>query len=235
MNEWYPFATRRPGPANKQGYTGLTASTKRGDTKHDAGGPAWAGIYERLDSTTQISWHFTIGADRIEQHYSILAPCWHSGDTDPRDGVRGNIDLVGIEHLRVGDQLSPWQVEQTAALSRWLADQFGYHTFARYPDMDGQSWMMAEHRELSATSCPSGRIPWDGVFAQLPVTSGILASVEDMEDLADLRTLRYFFGAIARGEKFTVPISDLPNTLGFQVRDERDVDNPNAFVVIRKG
>lgn len=165
----YPQATWRPGPDWKVGYSFQGESgPKRGDVKHSAEG-WWDGIHSVLDGPRTASWHFTIGLDRCEQHYPIDAYCWHAGDVDDDGAVAANIDLVGIEHLGVaGQPLTPYQIDMTAKISRWCAEQFGLDAFARYPTQDGV-WTLVEHREVSdvPTSCPSGRIPWDRIIVAL--------------------------------------------------------------------
>lgn len=168
--EWCPFAVYYPGPALKQGYPvwGLGPAKKSGEVKHDAGGSSWDALHGELNGPVQKSWQFTIGPDRLEQHYPLSACCWHCGDTDPSDGVRGNIDFVGVEHLRVGSSLSSFQIDMTVKLSQWMALQFGVYIFERYPIIAaGSIWTMAEHNEMSATQCPSGRIPWSTILDNL--------------------------------------------------------------------
>ena len=173
---WAPFATRRDGPAWKVGYSYQgEGGPKRGDVKHSAEG-YWPGIYSRLDGPDRASWHFTVGYDRVEQHYPITAFCWHAGDVDDDGGVAANIDLVGIEHLGVrGEPLTPYQVEMTTKITRWCADQFLLRTFSRYPAQDG--WTLVEHNQVSdvATACPSARIPW------LPILVALTAPQEEDE------------------------------------------------------
>jgi len=156
----------------KVGYVSLghgIRGPKRGDAKHSAEG-YWGGIHQALDNLARrASWHFTVGYDRTEQHYEVSAHTWHSGDVDDDGGVRGNVDLVGIEHLGMaGDPLTDYQVEMTERLSRWCAEQFGRDAkFTRYPDQSG--WVLVEHNEVSdvPTACPSGRIPWARILRDL--------------------------------------------------------------------
>ena len=176
MNERCPFAVWRPAPLTKTGYPELGVGykgPKRGDVKHSAEG-GWGGIYSALDSLTRrASWHFTVGYDRIEQHYDLSAHCWHAGDTDDDGGVKANIDLVGIEHLGVaGERLTLDQIDMTTRLSAWCAEQFGRSAFRRFDGWDSDEaevWLLVEHKEVSnePTACPSGRIPWDVILAKL--------------------------------------------------------------------
>lgn len=169
--QWWPEAVRRPGPASKAGYfLGLTWP-KNGDVKHSAEG-FWPGIHSVLDDLNRrASWHFTIGYDRVEQHYPVDMNCWHGGDVDDDGGVRANIDCVGIEHLgQAGTPLTPYQIEMTAKLSRWLMDTRGITVVTR--KTDGVGWKVLEHNEVSdvPTSCPSNRIQWPLVIAAITKT-----------------------------------------------------------------
>lgn len=172
MAEWCPFAIRRDGPFNKQGYSGVSAHRKRGQVNHSAEG-YWPGIYQVLDSVRQVSWHFTIGYDRIEQHYPVSSDCWHAGDADNDDGVAANIDLIGIEHLgRVGEPLTEYQIDANVRLTKWLSENAGITTtYARFPEQYGV-WTLVEHNQVGdlRTDCPSGRIPWDEIMERLAPT-----------------------------------------------------------------
>ncbi|KKK88012.1 hypothetical protein LCGC14_2747500, partial [marine sediment metagenome] len=168
LTEWAPFATRRNGPSWKVGYSFAgEGGPKRGDVKHSADG-WWGGIHSVLDGPKPVSWQFTVGFDRTEQHYPISAHCYHAGDTDDDGGVAANIDLVGIEHLGISDVLTPYQREMTVRISQFCAEQFGLRTFARYPQQQ-DVWTLVEHNEVSnlPTNCPSGRIPWSAIIRML--------------------------------------------------------------------
>lgn len=168
---WCPFAVRYPGPANKVGAGGQVASPKRGEVKHSAEG-YWDGAHNVLwDVGVQSSWHFTVGDDRIEQHYALDANCWHANDTDPDGLVRSNFALVGVEHLGVAGvdlSLTPSQTARTEELTMWMAQQFGRTAYGRYPAQLGL-WTLAEHNQVGndPTACPSGRIPWEVIMSDL--------------------------------------------------------------------
>lgn len=162
-----PFAIWRPGPTWKGGYVingAMTkASKKRGEIKHSAEGRSWNGIYSVLDGPARSCFHFTVGYDRIEQHYDVDWNCWHGADADADDFVSANIDLDGIEHLGIaGDPLTPYQVDATTRLSAWLMETRGYDEATRIFN-DRLRWLIAEHNETAdpghGTSCPSERIP----------------------------------------------------------------------------
>lgn len=165
----YPRAIWRPGPAEKAGYfwpLGYSAP-KRGEVKHSAEG-YWPGLDSVLfDLNRRSSWHFTIGYDRVEQHYDVDVNCWHGGDIGDDGGVRANIDTVGVEHLgRAGQPLTPYQVDETVRLSQWLVQTRGFTSAQRG---SGPGWRLDEHNEVSDayTSCPSGRIPWGLIVPRL--------------------------------------------------------------------
>ncbi len=148
------------------GYVGLgLTAPKIGEVKHSAVGflPA---IFSQLDGPTQVSWHFSIAFNgTIYQHYPVAGICWHAGS------ARWNIDTVGIEHEggAPGNENEPLTVAQTVAttqLTAWLAEQFGRTGgYARYPA--AAQWWLLEHRQIHATACPSGRIPWDAILQAL--------------------------------------------------------------------
>jgi hypothetical protein len=173
MSGWCPFVTRRPGPAGKTGYSFVgEAGPKRGEVDHSAEG-WWPGIYSRLDGPALASWHFTIGLDRTEQHYDFRAHCWHAGDVDDDGAVAANLDFIGKEHLGLaGQPLNAYQVDMSARISEWCAEQEGRDIFRRFdgwdPDEPGL-WLLAEHKQVSdvPTACPSDRIPWEIIIAAL--------------------------------------------------------------------
>lgn len=179
MSLWMPGAIIRPGPTWKVGYTYPGEfSPKRGDVKHSAEG-GWAGIHAVLDGPRFSSWQFTVGYDHFEQHYPFNANCWHCGDVDDDGGVSGNIDFLGIEHLGMASQLlTAYQIQTTASITDWCSDQEQRDHISRFdgwdPD-DGFTWLLAEHHEISDvfTECPSDRIPWDLIYAELVAGGGM--------------------------------------------------------------
>jgi len=165
MIEWCPWAIRRDGPADKQGYGSVTSTLKRGEIKHSMVGSFDAAM-NVLDSTSRVSWHFSGKKDGlIFQHYGLSAVCWHGG-------TRANNErYIGVEHEGGGptnfsEPLTEAQISSTSALTAWLAEQFGFMLYARYPDQIG-AWELTEHREVHATACPSSRIPWQEVMRRL--------------------------------------------------------------------
>jgi len=148
MNLICPFATQNPGPPD---LVYPQVNTFSGAILHSAEGH-WSGVYGPLDTMRQrrVSWHFSIHQDGyLEQHYALGRSCWHAGNQ------AANLRLVGIEHEgRVGEALTPLQLAKSIELVRWIAQQGQWDGLQR----DGN---LFEHREFYATSCPSGRIPWE--------------------------------------------------------------------------
>ncbi len=163
---WLSFCARRPGPAWKTGYgTGdRTLAQIEGVVDHSMEG-SLASAYSVLDGPAQSSWTFSLPAvGEPIQHYSLEKIPWHAGlpgDRRHDTSLIGNLTLVGKEHEGVAGE--PWTGNQTywsaridVAL-RELCPAFGANPPTRRLNM----W---EHRELSATSCPSGRNPWNAKF-----------------------------------------------------------------------
>ena len=172
---WLSFCARRPGPAWKTGYgTGdRTLAQIEGVVDHSM---EWymAGAYSVLDGPRQASWTFSIPKyGEPAQHYPLKKITWHAGimgDRKQDTSLIGNLTLVGKEHEGVAGQ--PWtdnQIFWSAKIDvalRQLCPQFGKHP----PTLRLNMW---EHRWLSATSCPSGRNPWNAKFA-------LISSLEDV-------------------------------------------------------
>lgn len=169
MIDWLPFCVRRDGPPSKAGYPQFpVAIPMRGEVKHSAEG-GWDGAHAVLDDLNRrSSWHFTIGYDRVEQHYSLASKCWHAGDVGDDQGVRANLELWGTEHLGVaGEPLTDYQVAATVKLTQALMREAGLATAHRSTAYG--AFALPEHKEVSdlPTACPSGRIPWGVIMPQL--------------------------------------------------------------------
>jgi N-acetyl-anhydromuramyl-L-alanine amidase AmpD len=151
----FPTGSWRPGPKSKQGYDGLAVNAVKGVICHSMVG-SFAGAMSRLDSADRASWHFSVCKDgRVFQHYDTLAVTWHAGSRI------WNSKLIGIEHEggapgNEGEPLTDAQKAASVALVRWLAKTHGF-PLVRF---NGLSGALFEHRDVYATSCPSGRIPW---------------------------------------------------------------------------
>jgi len=156
------FAKWIPGPSGKQGgYPSYPYGTaKLGVINHSAEG--WrAGLAAVLTNPSAGSWHFTVYRDgSIEQHYDSDAVCWHCG-VRPEWRKESNATLVGIEHEGVaGMALTEAQYQSSLKVNRWLFEIYKWGQ----PQLKVNLW---EHGWLSATSCPSGRIPWDRLIKDL--------------------------------------------------------------------
>ena len=163
---WLSFCARRSGPEWKTGYgTGdRTLGQIEGVVDHSMEG-SLAAAYGVLDGPTQASWTFSIPkVGEPAQHYSLQKIPWHAGimgDRKQDTALIGNLTLVGKEHE--GKKGEPWtdnQIFWSARIDvalRELCPAFG----ANPPALRKNMW---EHRWLSATSCPSGRNPWEEKF-----------------------------------------------------------------------
>jgi N-acetyl-anhydromuramyl-L-alanine amidase AmpD len=116
----------------------------------------------------QASWHFSIPKTGPPlQHYPLEAITWHAGlpgDRKTDTSLVGNLTLVGIEHEDYPDNmLNENQIHWTAEISKEIR-RLCPHVGASPPTRRLNLW---EHRELSATSCPSGLIPWANILEEL--------------------------------------------------------------------
>ena len=180
---WMPEAIKKPGHPDKVGYDELgfgNKGPKRGTVVHSAEG--WRTELLRLvkDINRRASWHFSVLTDgTIWQHYPIDAHCWHSGDTDDDGGVRGNLELGGVEEEGLaGTPLTTEQNESTARIIIFNANYFNRDDiYTRYPIMPTGGWTLAEHNQISNTytACPSDRVDWEALMALL-----VTQEVEDM-------------------------------------------------------
>ena len=185
---WLSFCARRPGPSWKTGYgTGdRTLAQIEGVVDHNAEGSI-SGLYSVLDGPRQASWTFSIPkVGEPIQHYPLEKITWHAGlpgDRRHDTSLIGNLTLVGKEHEGVAGE--PWtenQLHWSAKIDvalRALCPSFGKNP----PTLRLNMW---EHRWLSATSCPSGRNPWNAKFALI---SSLEDKMTDAEFLAMLEKL----------------------------------------------
>lgn len=168
---WLAFCTRRPGPARKQGYPGVagrTLSQIEGEVKHSMEGYL-AGALGVLDNLSrQASWHFSIPKSGPPlQHFPLEAIAWHAGlpgDRRVDTSLIGNLTLVGEEHEDYPDnRLNENQIHWSTRISKAVR-QVSPHVAAAPPTLRVNLW---EHRWLSATSCPSGLIPWAEIIQRV--------------------------------------------------------------------
>ena len=170
MNEWCPFAVSLPGPINKQGYD-INTRIGKGAIIHSAEGE-WPGMLGRLESTAQVSWHFSIlQRGVVVQAYPLSAICWHGGSPYP------NKRWVGIEcEGRAGDPVSGVQLDALVGLLLWMDEQEQWPSFIH--DRGGP---ILEHNWFYATACPSGRIPWEEVIDMAMLFQELKARLSALE------------------------------------------------------
>ena len=177
---WLSFCARYLGPPAKTGYgTGdRTLREIEGVVDHSMEG-SLAAAYAVLDGPQQSSWTFSIPrVGEPVQHYSLEKIPWHAGlpgDRRQDTSLIGNLTLVGKEVEGVAGE--PWtenQLHWSAKIDvalRALCPSFG----ANPPTLRLNMW---EHNWLTATSCPSGRNPWNAKFV-------LINELEDTEDDMD--------------------------------------------------
>lgn len=151
---WFDGAIKRPGPAWKVGYAVFGRTSKKDSVvDHSSEGPL-AATLGVLDSWRTASWQFTNDDSALYQHYPISDVCWHAG-------FEANKRCVGVENTgRKSEPLTGAQYNHLVQLHLWLKEQGVLTVCERRVDL----W---EHNEWMATDCPSGRIPWDRLIADL--------------------------------------------------------------------
>lgn len=166
---WLPWCVKRPGPASKQGYPGIPSRTLaqiEGEVKHSAEG-SLAATFAVLDNERRIaSWHFTLAQNGlVYQHYPLEAITWHAGlpgDRRQDTSLIGNLTLIGEEHEGVvGEPLTHAQLASSIRLS----EDVRRLSLGANPPLLRKN--LFEHNWLSATNCPSGRIPWEKIIPAL--------------------------------------------------------------------
>ena len=177
---WLDWAVRVPGPADK-----VSSGTNPvlGYVPHSAVG-YYGGWASRLFSTDRrpdgrytpyaaASVHGWIAYDgAVTQHYPLTAACWASGSSYP------NGNFVAFENEGGFDPhdepLTPAQISANVRIIRELAEWRGWSGFRRPADANDTSANLYEHCECVRwgslpTACPSKRIPWDAILAELLV------------------------------------------------------------------
>lgn len=159
---WIDWAIRKPGPANK-----VNAGTNQvyGIFLHSAEGYE-QGLWSQL-ANAPVSWHLTNLFDgRLYQHYPLTARCWHA--------TAANQSYVGMEHegrVLVEPTLTDAQIRTAVKVIQEIKAK--YIWLARRPNSAiDTSHTLWEHKEVvrlggSSSACPSGRIPWQTILAQL--------------------------------------------------------------------
>jgi hypothetical protein len=155
---WHPDAVICAGPVSKTGENPIFVRNGRGAVLHSMEGYMRAAL-DRLDNYPDDSWHFSVPKQPLldgpfYQHYPIVTVCWHAGSAPP------NLAYFGIEHEGVvGESLTEHQIDCDVAILTWAFD----NDMEPWPGFIRRDTLW-EHRELYATACPSGRIPWDEVI-----------------------------------------------------------------------
>lgn len=166
---WLDWAIRLPGPLNKNLNPGV--NPVRGIFMHSAEG--YAGTL--LDPNSQWgyrgnhSWHLTNLFDgTVYQHYPFTARCHHA--------TAANNSYVGVENE--GDapkesSLTEPQINSAVRFIREISEWKGWQAKRPLSQFD-ISHTLWEHNEVvriggSASSCPSGRIPWTEILNRLTI------------------------------------------------------------------
>ncbi len=154
----YPDAIWRP--TDKHGYPNSDAHLQNGVVIHSMEGSLQAG-FGVLDGPRQASWHFSVSkTGEVYQHVDTDNIAWTNGGFDANRLFWG-IECEGVE----GESLTEPQFDALMGVLRWLWDVHDVDVAVRRETL----W---EHNEMTqfgsaATSCPSGRIPWERVISSL--------------------------------------------------------------------
>lgn len=178
-DQWFPDAIQSLGPDWKQGYTFyrgyMNEHLGKGAVLHSMEG-SYLGALSVLHSDRQASWTFSVRKRGLPvQHYPINSITWHCGRYGDDVGIyAGNASLLGIEvEGAKNEPLTPNQILWLQDILQWywrikrLGPPSRPEAWQTYPTTstpyikDDELW---EHNEISATDCPSGRIPWDTII-----------------------------------------------------------------------
>ena len=183
---WYPRATEALGPTWK---VSGPPHPKRGAVYHSMVG-TYSSAKAKMDGTDKASWHFSVLQNgQVYQHYPVNVWAWHCGDRDDPEGeITNNRDLIGIEHEggplgNTSEPLTDAQLDASAELTAWLLAEGHISNLSRI----GQTRGLWEHREMYATACPSGRIPW----ARLVTLATIEAERIPLQEDDDMRLISF--------------------------------------------
>lgn len=158
----YPMATWRP--TSKHGYENTDFHLHQGLVIHSAEG-SLAGLFSVLDGSRQASWHFSVAQDgRVFQHVDTANIAWTNGSQDSNTRFWG-IECEGGGPGNSSEPLTELQYQALVRVVRWLWGTHGLTGYIRQQTL----W---EHNEMTrfgaaSTSCPSGRIPWQRLIADL--------------------------------------------------------------------
>jgi hypothetical protein len=163
---WLPACVRRDGPGQKQGY-GHIPSRSLGEIEgicaHSMEGSLAAALGELDNPARLASWTFSNPrAGNALQHYPLESVTWGSGSPE------ANRRFVSIEHEGwAGEPLTENQITNLVMLTRTLT-----------AEPRSRTTNLREHNEMTAygaqpTACPSGRIPWAEIIAELEDDMGV--------------------------------------------------------------
>lgn len=154
----YPEAIWRESP--KHGYGADDTHLNQGACVHSMEGGLAAAFGELDNPLRQASWWFSVAKDgQVYQHVDTSNIAWTNGSYE------ANRRFWGIEHEgRAGEPLTEEQYVASRDLIRWLLESHGLQA------VRGET--LFEHREMvrwgsAPTACPSGRIPWERILADL--------------------------------------------------------------------
>lgn len=213
---WFVWTDKRPGPAQKQGYPGVTRRDLyaiEGEIKHSMEGSLASAFGELDRATRQASWTFSVAKDgKVYQHYPLESITWHGG------GINANRRFIGIEHEgKVGEPLTEPQYQATLKLSRAIREAC--------PNVGGKPPArrvnLFEHREMTefgsaATSCPSNRIPWARLIADLSPVAAKEDSLTPEQELKLDRIIQLLEAILGPGDNWIVDQSRLALKAAFQ-------------------
>ena len=192
------------GHPSKQGYQGIpnrTLGNIKGEVKHSAEG-SYAALLAAVKNPGRIaSWHFSVSkTGHVAQHYPLESVCWHAGN------MQANIQYVGIEHEGVvGEPLTVAQVLATVHLS------LDIRRFAGITAPPARHINLWEHNWISATACPSNRIPWALIINKIKTEEHKPKEDEDMPlNTADLAAIRKLIKEETDSKRVTVKLKGKP-------------------------
>lgn len=158
---WFDWAQRMDGPANKKVLN--TTNLIDGVVFHSAVGTLQGVINVVMGpASNQKSVTGVLAKDgRFIQFYPVTASPWANGNPTV------NVRYLGFEFEGgpLGNESEPLTLSQVEGAVRILKD------LAEYKGVSVDFWRrpvsLVEHKELVATACPSGRIPWTTIIAAL--------------------------------------------------------------------
>ena len=204
VDGFFDWAERMPGPANK---VWPDTNSNEAVVFHSAVGSLQGVInvvfrpFNPGDETTKRSVTGVVGYDGgFVQFYPVTASPWANGSYEFNQRYLGFEFEGGADTPEtVSEPLTTAQVDAAVHILRDLA---GWKNVS--PTYWERPWTLKEHRELVATSCPSGRIPWDVILAALkpgPVAPDKLLDLTFLVDVGYFITHDWDFTAMQPWQK----------------------------------